>query len=104
MPRSQRLSHLKSQRQGRRDVERLAADTLAECLPVEQLHHKERMAGRFAHVVHGADIGMIERRSGAGLALETFSRSIRREGCWQNFDGYLAMEPRVPGFIHLAHA
>src|ERR1700682_4569675 len=87
----QRVGDLNAQRKGRRDVERLAADVLAERFPVEQLHHKERMAGRLAHVVHSADIRMIERRSGARLALETFPGSIRRKSLRQNFYGYVAM-------------
>ena len=47
---------------------------------------------------------MIERRSGARLALETLSRSLIREGLWQNFYGYVTIEPRVPRLIYLTHA
>ena len=59
---------------------------------------------RFTDVVNSADTGMIERRSGARLALETLSRSLRCKGLRQNFDGYFAMQPRVPRLIHFAHA
>ena len=100
----QRVGHLNTQRQRSRDIERLAADMLAKRLTVEQLHHQKWMARRFTHVVNGANIGMIERRSGARLALETLSRSLGRKGLRQNFDGYVAMKPRVARPIHLAHA
>ena len=73
-------------------------------LTVEQLHHQKWMARRFAHVVNHANIGMIQRRSGARLALETLSRRLRCKGLWQNFDGYFAMKPRVARLIHLAHS
>ena len=102
--RVQRVGHLDAQRQRGRDIERLAADVLAKCFAVEQLHHQKWMARRLADVVNGANIGMIERRSGARLALETFPRSFRCKGLRQNFDGYVAMEPRVARLIHLAHA
>ena len=73
-------------------------------LTVEQLHHQKWMALRLADVVNRANTGMIQRRSGACLALETLSRGIRGKGLRQNLDGYLTMEPRVPRLIHFAHA
>jgi hypothetical protein len=67
------------------------------------------MARRFPYVVNRADIGMIERRSGPRFALKTFPRStcgksIRRKGLRQNFDGDVAVEPRIARFIYFAHA
>jgi len=43
---------------------------LLEGLPFEQLHGDERLAFVFINVVDGADVGMIQRRRGARLALE----------------------------------
>ena len=102
--RVQRVGHLNAQRQRSRDIERLAADVLAKRFAVEQLHHQEWMARRLTHVVNSANIGMIERRSGARLALETFSRSLVAKACGRTLIGYVAMEPRVARPIHLAHA
>ena len=99
----QRVGHLDAQRQRSRDIERLAADVLAKRLAVQQLHHQEWMARRLTDVVNRANIGMIQRRSRPRLALETLSRSLRRKSLRQNFDGYVAMQPRVPRAIHLAH-
>ena len=74
-------------------VERLAADVLAKRFAVQQFHHQERMVRRFAHVVNGADVGMIERGSGARLALETLARSFSRKGLRQHFHGHVAIQP-----------
>ena len=38
------------------------------------------------------------------LALETFPRSVRRKRLRQHFNGDVAIQPRVAGAIHLAHA
>src|ERR1017187_8779870 len=62
------------------------------------------MARGLTHVVNSANIGVIERRRGARLALETFPRSLSRKGLRQNLNRYVAMEPRVACLIHLAHA
>ena len=61
------------------------------------------MARRFADVVNRANVWMIERRSGARLALEAFPRVIRRKRLGQNLNCYVAMQPRVPGTVHLSH-
>ena len=99
----QRVRHFHAQRQNGRDIQGLAADVLAQRFTVEQFHHQERMARRLAHVIDRTDIGMVESRSGARFALEAFPRSLRRKSLRQNFYGYVAMEPRVVGAIHLAH-
>jgi len=38
------------------------------------------------------------------LTLETFSRRLSGKGLRQNFNGYVAIEPRVPRPINLTHA
>ncbi len=100
----QRICHFDTQRDGSRDIEGLAADVLAKRLTVEQLHHQKRMARRLTDVVYCANIGMIQRRSGACLALDTLSGSLRCKWLRQNLDGNLAIEPRVPRLIYLTHA
>src|SRR5579862_5577127 len=61
------------------------------------------MAHRFADVVNRANVWMIQRRSGARLALEASPRGIRRKPLGQDFNGDVAIQPRVAGAIHLAH-
>jgi hypothetical protein len=67
---------LDTQRERSRDIERFGADVLAKGLAVEQFHHEKWMARFLTHVVDSANIWMIERRGGAGLALETLSCSV----------------------------
>jgi hypothetical protein len=62
------------------------------------------MASCFTHIVDYTDIGMIERRSGTRLALETLSRSFRCKGLRQNFDSYFPSQPGVLGTIHFPHS
>jgi hypothetical protein len=58
-----------------------------------------------AHLIERADVGMVQRRNGAGLAVEALLglvvfRSMRGE----NFDGDGAVETAVACTIDLAHA
>ena len=62
---------------------------------LDVLHHQ--IVG--AYIVHRANMGMIQRRDGAGLALEAVAESFLR-----NLDGNDAIEPRVTGLSHLTHA
>ena len=99
----QRVCHLYTQCQRRRNIEILVGNVLSKGLTTEQLHHEKWMARRLTHVVNNANIRMIQRRSSARLALETFTRNFSRKGLRQDFDGYLAIQPRIPGPIHFAH-
>ena len=59
----------------------------------------------FADVVNGADVGMIERGSGFGFALEAFERlRVVREIVGEEFQGDEAIEARVFGFVDDAHS
>jgi hypothetical protein len=58
-----------------------------------------------ADVVQRADVGMAQGRDGLGLALETLAEigvvlKVRRK----SLDGDGAIQPRVAGFVNLAHA
>jgi hypothetical protein len=58
-----------------------------------------------AEIVNRQDVGMIERRDGLRLLLESAqSLRIARERCGQNFDGDIPVETGVARAIHLAHA
>ena len=76
----QRLCHLDTQRDRGRDIQGLTVDVLAKGLTVEQFHHQKGMASRLADVINRANIGMIQRRSGLCLSLETLSRGLRCKG------------------------
>jgi len=49
-------------------------DGLLQALALELFHHNERMAVMVFDLVDGADIGMVQKGSGLGLALEAFER------------------------------
>ena len=53
-------------------VQRLAQDALLQRLPLQQLHRDEVLAFVLVDVIDRADVGVIERRSRLGLALESF--------------------------------
>jgi len=58
-----------------------------------------------ADLVNGADVGVIQRGSGAGLALETFeSLRIGGQRVRQEFERDAAAEIEIFGFIDDAHA
>ena len=59
------------------------------------LHHQ--IVG--ADVVDLADVGMIQRGDSLGFALEAFGKLRGRD-----FDGDVAIQARIVGAIHLAHA
>jgi len=87
----------------RRHVERPAREPFVECLSFQQLHDEIRhWLG--AHVVDGADAGMVERGNGLGLALEALERVGRARIGGQHLDGHDAVQPRVARAIHLPHA
>ena len=103
--RVQRVDHFEAQRQRSGDIERLRADVLAKRHAGEQLHHEERMAQRLAHVVDGADIGMIESRRGARLALEALEGpGLAGEALGQELQGHGAAEAGVLGLVDDTHA
>ena len=84
------------QRAARGGVQRLALDVL---------HHDEDAAVGVADLVDLADEGMIERGGGERLAPQPLARDGVRLGRGrQQLDGDAALEARVLGEKHLAHA
>src|SRR4030095_13587464 len=72
---------------------------------LDQLHYEGLEAVALFEAVNLADVGMVQRGERAGLALEagqTFA--IVCERLPQDFNGDVALELRVPGAVHLAHA
>src|SRR5262249_51751211 len=57
------------------------------------------------YVVEHADVGMIEAGDGFGFALKAlFANGISGELRGENLDGDAAVQPRIFGAIHFAHA
>ncbi len=75
-----------------------------ERLAVEEFHGDERMALVFANLINRADVGMVERGSGAGLAAKALERQkITRDIVGKEFEGDEAAELHVFGFVDDAH-
>src|ERR1035438_2719027 len=73
-------------------------------LALEQLHGDKRTTFELSNVVNGADIRMVESGCGARFAAESFDRlwvlgNVDR----QKFQGDIAAEAGVLGFIDYAH-
>ena len=67
---------------------------------VEVLHDDVGLAVVLANVVDGADIGMVERRCGPGLAAEAFERlAVLGDIFRKEFQGDEAVEAGVFGFV-----
>jgi hypothetical protein len=74
-------------------------------LPLEQFHHQEAASLVLAEVVDGADIGMIERRGGARLPLETLDRGgVIREPRREELERDVASQASVLRPIDNAHS
>lgn len=86
------------------ELQRTCGDEVFESLAFEIFHDDEGMAILRADFVDGADIRMIERRSGAGFAAEAFE-GLRIVGniFGKKLDGDEAAELEVFGFVDDAH-
>ena len=86
-------------------VETGASEFGAQVLPLQILHGDERAAVRFADIVDGADVGVAECGSGAGLAFEAIQGGgITEEFASEEFEGDGTAEASVPSAIDLSHA
>ena len=72
---------------------------------LDELHDDEAAALVFAHFVDLADEGVIERGGGQRLAAQPLAGlRLVLHALRQHLDGDLALEDRVVGQVHLAHA
>ncbi len=87
------------------DGNRSLRDARGERLAFEKLHHEEGGAVLLPDVEQRADVGVIQLRDRARLALEPLAE-LRSGGDLrgQRLDGDAAIEPRVAGLVDLAHA
>ena len=82
-----------------------ARDPLRQVVAFDQLHHERADAIRFFETVDGGDVRMIQRGEQLRFALKRASRSgSLRERVGQNLERDVALQSRVAGAIHLAHA
>ena len=70
----QRVRYLDSQIQQLADLEGTALDPVLECLSFQKLHRDERDILESINLVDGADVRMVQCRSGASLTLKSLNR------------------------------
>ena len=101
----QALRHLHAQVDGLAPGEGAALHPLAQRLALQQLHDRVGQPLVVPEVVDGDDVRVGERRQRACLALEAGEGAlVLGQARRQHLDRDLAMEARVAGAVHLAHA
>src|SRR5208283_417160 len=81
-----------------------SGNVITEVGAFEQLHRKESASFMLANFVDGADVGMVEGRGSARLALKTLHRvSIVGDRFRKKFQSGMAAQAQVLGFVHLSH-
>jgi hypothetical protein len=80
-------------------------DAIAERLPLEHFHHKERLTILFVDVVDGADVRMVERGGRACLALEALQGlAVAGQLQGQKFQCNGTLQTVIFRAIHNAHS
>ena len=101
----ERFGHLDREVQRPDRTQRPAGDDLAERLAAQQLHGDEGDALGLANLVNHGDVRMLEGRRGARLLHEPVaSHGIGDERGRQHLQRDVAVETRITGPVHLAHA
>ena len=103
--RVQRIGNLDAELQNLLDGHGSGADRVLQRHPVEVFHGDEALALEGVHVVNRADVGMIQRRSGARFALEALKRHrVARKAFRQELQRHASAETQIFGKIDDAHA
>ncbi len=99
------IGDLNGQRQQFLHFHGLPAHFLRQRLALQQLHHDEVPAFVLLDRVDGADVGVIQGRSGARLALKALKQlAVLRHFGGKKLQRHAAAELRVLGFVHHTHA
>jgi hypothetical protein len=80
-----------------------SAGSVAERVPINQLHHDERLIVVVLDLVHRADAGMVQSRRGSRFVQDAF-RPESSGPLWKQLDGDIPLQLLVVGAIHGAHA
>src|SRR5713226_9726663 len=94
--RSQPVGNFNSKRQQSLGLQRAPRNVLLERFAVQKLHDDERSSVVLSNVINGADVRMVQRRSGFSLAPEALQRmSIPRKFVRQKLQGYKAFQAGI---------
>ncbi len=100
----ERVSDLNRQVEQGIGLKGLGLDAMLEGLPLQKLHHDEGLAFVLADFENGADVRVVERRSGPRLALEAIERlGILGQIFRQKLERHKTAERGVFGLVHHAH-
>ena len=100
----ERVGDLDGQFEQQPRLERFARNAVPERLPLQELHGDERLAFVFADFVDRANVRMVERRGGPGLALKPLERlPVPGEVFGKELQRHHAAEFGVLGFVHDTH-
>ena len=101
----ERVDDLAGDRQRLVERQRPLRDAIGERRTLDELEHQRLTSLHVLESVDGADVRMIEGRQRLRLTCEaSHPLGIGGEGVRQDLEGDLAIQPRVAGAIHLAHA
>ena len=101
----QRIGDLRGELQRLIQRERAALDARRQRLALHVLHHHVAGAILVADVVEHADVRMVQRSNGAGLALKSLAQILALGDVFgQDLDGDGAVEASVARLVHFAHA
>jgi hypothetical protein len=78
-------------------------DQVAELVPINQLHHDERLITLILDLVHRADARMVQGRRGSRFVQDSFAACVFRSAVEQ-LDGDIPLQLLVVGAIHGPHA
>jgi hypothetical protein len=79
-------------------------DLIRERWPFDQRQHQPARIFRVDDSVNGADVGVVERSQNLGFTLEaSHALGIAKEGRGEDFEGDVALERGIAGFVDLAH-
>ena len=84
--------------------QRLSVDPVLERLAFEIFHGQKGLALLFADIVDGADVGVVQRGGGSGLAAKPVQHGkLAADVIGQKFECDEAPEASVFGLVHNAH-
>ena len=101
----ERVSDLDGQREQAIEFERMAGDHMLQRRAIQKLHGDEGLAVLFANVVDGADVGMVQCRSGLRLPPKPLQcLMVAGHVFREKLEGHEAVEAGVLGFVNHTHA
>ncbi len=105
MRRVQRVGNLGADREQGLQLQRPPADAVLQGIAIQKLHDDEPLPLMAGNLMDGADVGMVQGRSGPGFAAKALQRlGIVGHFVGQKLQSHEAAKHEVFGLVHHAHA